>query len=296
MCEVKWIKINTNMFESNKLRLIEAMENKETIINVWIRLLVQAGKTNDSGYIYFSKDMPYTNEMLGILFGISESLVENALATLVKYEMIDINDKNYIRIINWEKHQNVEGMERVREQSKKRMQKYREKKKKEESKASDVLNDCSDVTVTEQIESKKENKELDKENENNIVAMEEVKKEKRRIEKISEEALKLIAYYEKITGKVGIFGHESIVIAIDTFGEKYVKMAIDKAMEVKKINMTYVNGILRNWAKEGYPKEGKGNGKGECSIRASEKFKDFKPKEARELSDEERRIAESELI
>ena len=47
----------------------------------------------------------------------------------------------------------------------------------------------------------------------------------------------------------------AIKLAISMHGKKYVKMAIDRALEVNKADMTYINGILKNWRREGYPKE-----------------------------------------
>ncbi len=41
--------------------------------------------------------------------------------------MIEINDQNYISICNWEKHQNVDAMDKIREDTRKRVAKYREK-------------------------------------------------------------------------------------------------------------------------------------------------------------------------
>ena len=49
--DVKWIKVTTDMFEDEKIRLIDAMPERDTIHYIWIRLLVQAGKTNSHGYI-----------------------------------------------------------------------------------------------------------------------------------------------------------------------------------------------------------------------------------------------------
>ena len=45
--------------------------------------------------------------------------------------MIEITSDNVIKIINWDKHQNIEGMERVRDQNRKRAENHREKKKQE---------------------------------------------------------------------------------------------------------------------------------------------------------------------
>jgi predicted phage replisome organizer len=300
MFEAKWIKINTNMFENEKLRLIDSMPEKDTIHYIWIRLLIQAGKTNDNGYIYINKNVHFTAEMLSTIFCRSLSSIELALNTLEMYKMIKFDKRNGIKIINWDKYQNVEGMERVREQSRKRMQKLREKKKSKDTETCDVTVTQNDVTVTGQrekkIKKKNKNKEIEEESESNIVVIEEVMKEKRKAEKADDKAMKVISFYEKITGKIGILNHGSLVVAINSHGEKYVKMAIDKALEVNKINMTYVNGILRNWATEGYPEGGIVSGHRRQKSTDSEKFKGFKPKEPRKLSEEERRIAESELI
>jgi predicted phage replisome organizer len=295
------------------MKLIDSMAENETIHYIWHRLLIQAGKINDNGYIYLSQDEAYTEEMLSIIFSRTIEGIKIALNTLKKFGMIQINEKNFIKITNWEKHQNVEGMERAREQSRKRMQKYRDKKKSELYEEDDQLileenitSAESDVTVTIQKEnknkSKKENK-IKKENKNqdlelesgtSVDVIEETKNEKLKAENLEKQAIKVLSFYEKVTGKAGIFSPNALLVAIDSHGESYVKMAIDKALEVDKPNINYINGILRNWKKTGYPKGEIDHGK--CCLTDSGEFKDFKPKKAKELSDEERKLAESRLI
>ena len=68
MSDIKWIKITTNMFEDEKIRLIDAMPERDTIHYIWIRLLVQAGKTNANGFIFLNENIPYTEEMLSTIF------------------------------------------------------------------------------------------------------------------------------------------------------------------------------------------------------------------------------------
>ena len=43
-------------------------------------------------------------------------LIRLALSTLINFSMIDIEDDKTIKIINWDKHQNVQGMDRIRGQ------------------------------------------------------------------------------------------------------------------------------------------------------------------------------------
>ena len=51
MSDVHWIKLKTEMFSDDKIRLIESMPEADTILMLWIKLLIQAGKTNANGYI-----------------------------------------------------------------------------------------------------------------------------------------------------------------------------------------------------------------------------------------------------
>ncbi|MCU5390532.1 phage replisome organizer N-terminal domain-containing protein [Bacillus paranthracis] len=133
MAEVKWIKLSTSMFEDEKIRLIESMPEADTLLIIWIRLLAQAGKTNASGYIFLSKNIPYSDEMLATLFNRPIATVRLALQTFQQFGMIEITEDQYICISNWEKHQNVDGLEKIREQNRLRKQKQREKLKLEMS-------------------------------------------------------------------------------------------------------------------------------------------------------------------
>lgn len=129
LAEISWIKLKTTMFDDEKIRLIQAVPESDAILVIWIRLLVLAGKTNDDGLIYIQRNMPYSEEMLATLFGKNVNTVRLALTTLASFNMIDLSNDGLIAISNWEKHQNVEGMEKVREQNRLRAKKHYEKKK-----------------------------------------------------------------------------------------------------------------------------------------------------------------------
>uniref|UniRef100_UPI00289AC1FE phage replisome organizer N-terminal domain-containing protein n=1 Tax=Bacillus luti TaxID=2026191 RepID=UPI00289AC1FE len=163
MSEVKWIKLSTSMFEDEKIRLIESMPEADTLLIIWIRLLAQAGKTNASGYIFLSKNIPYSDEMLATLFNRPIATVRLALQTFHQFGMIEITDDQYICISNWEKHQNVDGLEKIREQNRLRKQKQREKLKLEMSRDSHETITKSHATDIE------EEKEIDKEKELEII-------------------------------------------------------------------------------------------------------------------------------
>ncbi|MGO4219500.1 phage replisome organizer N-terminal domain-containing protein [Bacillus sp. YAF12_1] len=127
MAEVKWIKLSTSMFEDEKIRLIESMPDADTLLIIWFKLLSQAGKTNASGYIFLSENIPYTEEMLSTLFNRPLATIRLALQTFQQFGMIQINEERMIHIANWEKHQNIDGLEKIREQNRLRKQKQRER-------------------------------------------------------------------------------------------------------------------------------------------------------------------------
>lgn len=129
MAEVKWIKITTNMFEDEKIDFIESLPEADAILIVWIKLLTLSGKCNANGFIFLTENIPYTPEMLAHRFRRPLNTVKLALDTLRKLEMIKFNEDGFLKIANWEKHQNIEGMEKIREQTRKRVAKHREKQK-----------------------------------------------------------------------------------------------------------------------------------------------------------------------
>lgn len=128
MSEVKWIKLSTHMFEDEKIRLIEHMPEADTILIIWVKLLAQAGKTNATGFIYLNENIPYTDEMLATIFNRPIATVRLALKTFETFGMIEITDDHFISIANWNKHQNLAGLEKIREQTRKRVAKHREQK------------------------------------------------------------------------------------------------------------------------------------------------------------------------
>ena len=129
MTDVKWIKLVTEFFDDEKIKLIESMPDADMILIIWIKLLTLAGKKNMNGYIFLTENIPYTDEMLSTLFNRPINTIRLALETFRNFGMIDYNGKGEIQIINWEKHQNVEGLEHIRELNRIRQEKFREKHK-----------------------------------------------------------------------------------------------------------------------------------------------------------------------
>lgn len=128
MTEVRWIKIVVDIFDDDKIKLIEALPDGDSIIVCWFKLLCLAGRTNNSGVLFLADKLPYTDEMLATVFRRPLQTVRLALATFEQFHMVEIIN-GVITIPNWEKHQTLDEMEKVRAQTRERVSRYREKQK-----------------------------------------------------------------------------------------------------------------------------------------------------------------------
>lgn len=158
MAEVKWIKLHTAMFDNSKIKYIRTLPEGNNMVLIWVMLLSKAGKCNANGFIFLTESIPYTSQMLAAEFGFDVYLIELALGTFSKLNMIHLENQ-IIQIAGWEEHQNVQGLDKIREQTRKRVEKYREKQKQL------PCNVTCNVTVTDcnaTEEEKEEDIEIDK--------------------------------------------------------------------------------------------------------------------------------------
>lgn len=158
MDNIKWIAVAVDMFDDEKMKLIEAMPEADTIIVIWMKMLTLAGNLNNGGVLMMPNGLPYTDEMLSILFRRQLNTVRLALATFEQYGMIEYID-DVISLPNWEKWQNVDSLNKIREQTRLRVAKHRAKQK---ALVDDVT--LRNVTVTEH-----NNNNNNKDNNNNVV-------------------------------------------------------------------------------------------------------------------------------
>lgn len=126
MAEVKWIKIVTDIFNNKKIKQIDAMPDADAILVIWFKILCLAGTINENGMLILTRDLAYTEEMLATEFRKPINTVRLALRTFEAFRMVEIVNNIYC-ISNWEKYQNSVGLEKIREQTRKRVEKHRQK-------------------------------------------------------------------------------------------------------------------------------------------------------------------------
>jgi uncharacterized phage protein (TIGR02220 family)/predicted phage replisome organizer len=145
MADVKWIKITTDVFDDEKILLIESLPEADSIIVIWFKLLCLAGRQNNSGVFMMNNQIAYTDKMLATIFRRKEATVQLALQTFEQFGMIEVID-GVITIPNWGKHQNLDQLENKKAYMRNYMQGYREKQKALTSKTSCKTNCKTNVS------------------------------------------------------------------------------------------------------------------------------------------------------
>jgi len=159
MAQVKWIKINVDIFDDEKIKIIQAMPEGDALLVIWLWLITLAGKTNEGGYVYLSDTIPYTEEMLSVIMNKPLNTVRLAIDTFTNLGMIEVDIKG-IYLVNFEKYQSLDKMEQIREQTRLRVAKHRAKIKEESSVTLHVTqSNATDIDIDKDI-----NKEYIKEN------------------------------------------------------------------------------------------------------------------------------------
>lgn len=174
MAAVKWIKIVTDIFDDEKMLLVESLPSADSVIVIWFKLLCLAGKTNNSGVFIFNERIPYTDEMLASIFRRDVNIVRMALKTFENFGMIEIID-NVITIPNWSKHQTLDAYERQKERDRLKKQQARAEKKalisgKSGDESGDASGDTS-VDASGDVPAIEEDKDIDieEDKENNVL-------------------------------------------------------------------------------------------------------------------------------
>jgi len=175
MSDVKWIKIVTDIFDDEKVLLIESMPEADAVIVIWFKLLCLAGKNNNKGVFMLNERIAYTDEMFSTIFRRNINTVRLALKTFADFGMIEII-QNVITIPNWSKHQTLDQIDAKREYQREYMAKRREEQKllvecktnsKTNSKTNIESNSKTNVSTIE-VDIDKDNKDIDKNKIKNI--------------------------------------------------------------------------------------------------------------------------------
>lgn len=307
MAEVKWIKLNTAMFDNSKIKYIRTLPEGNNMVLIWVMLLSKAGKCNSNGFIFLTENIPYTPQMLAAEFGYDVYLIELALGTFANLNMIQLED-HIIKIAGWEEHQNIDGLDRIREQTRKRVAKYRENQKQLPCNVTDNVT----VTSSNAIEEEKE-EDIEEDIDINNISKDILSSNKLLpvIEAWNKLSLsKLVAIkpntnrYKMLKARINEFGIEKVIEAIESINNSdFLKGQNDRSWVItfdwliKPNNFTKV--LEGNYLNKGGNMNGQHNNRKHSNRWGSGKNKTIlnvnTESQYGELSDEDRRKAE-ELI
>ena len=155
MADVKWIKITTDVFDDEKILMIESMPECDTVIVIWFKLLCLAGKQNNGG-VFQMGQIPYTDEMFAAIFRRPINTVRLALNTFERFGMIEIV-RDTVTIPNWSKHQNLDAYEKKKERDRLYQAERRAAQRALIEKSSDT---SSDIASLEEEREEDEEKEI----------------------------------------------------------------------------------------------------------------------------------------
>lgn len=178
MAEAEWIKLYLKTFRtSRKISAIERMKNGDTIIVIWLKLLCLAGEINDDGAVYITPQMPFDSVSLSDELKKPRAVVDTAIKVFQDLDMIIKDDAGFIQIINWETYQNVDALEKIREQN--RLRKRRQRDKSRDSHVTEDEEVAGRHAIEEEGEEDKEFHSFD-----HSIAREEIdREEKKRIQR-----------------------------------------------------------------------------------------------------------------
>ena len=166
MADVKWIKITTDIFDDEKMLMIESMPSADSIIVIWFKLLTFAGKQNNDGVFLMSNRIAYTDEMLASIFRRDVNTIRLALNVFQQFGMIEIVE-NVITIPNWGKHQTLDAYEKKKARDRERIARKRAEQKALIAMSPDRSPDMSpDVAFTDKEEEKE--RDIEEEYINNV--------------------------------------------------------------------------------------------------------------------------------
>ena len=166
--DVKWIKMMVGMFDGMSFKKIKRAKiggesYRDKLTSVWFELMDLAGRCNHDGAFVDSTGVPFAGlDDIAIQIDRDEEELDRCMEFFLREGMVTLTEGVY-SLVSWSEYQNVEGMEKIREQNRIRQANYKAKKKLLQS------NVTGNVTVTDGNALEEEREEdLDKDIENSF--------------------------------------------------------------------------------------------------------------------------------
>lgn len=248
---MKWIKLATNIFDQGKIKLIMRMPAGDTIIAIWLQILTHCGKECQDGILRISSEVPYTADMLAMIFGREPATMKLALETFQQLKMIEVIDGVYC-LPNWNKYQSPDKYEINRAKDRKRLQEWR-KKQKEKSELPQITTSSENETFRETFQ---------KRNETGTEIEEEVDKDKDiyssscsspKQRKVKDGHSTVADFYiHNIRPTPSEYELNCLLELADEYSDTWTIEALKETIKGGGRGLRYTEKILERWKAEGY--------------------------------------------
>lgn len=285
MADVQWIKLQVDIFDNDKIKIIRKMPEGYAMVVVWIELMCLAGKANSDGMLVMSDEIPYTEEMLAAMFDMDQRLISLALKTFQHLRMIEVID-DIILLKNWSKYQSNDKLATIRDQGRVRQQRFRDNRR-DSNADRNALRNANSVTKalpeplqkrypSQENKSKNESKNVDpEEKENPVVVVREPAREDDRHDRLS------LTLTEKIPSMLPADFNAVIGFQEDGMTDAAIEFAVSIAARKENPSFRLVRFLLNEWllndiktldaAKE-YERRKLENGKRAATARAAPEY------------------------
>ncbi|MBE6730516.1 MAG: hypothetical protein E7564_02365 [Ruminococcaceae bacterium] len=152
MNKVAWLKIPTDFFEKPTVKRMISEKNGDKAVLLLILLNIYAGETNDKGLVYLTEKIPYETKDFASSLGQTVNAVKNSLELLTKYGEIEIYEDGKILVTAFSEEQNIDALDKYKEQNRNRMRKWREKKKNQLKESDVTVTNCHCIEVEKEVE------------------------------------------------------------------------------------------------------------------------------------------------
>ena len=135
MADVKWIKMIVGMFDGMSFKKIKRAKiggesYRDKLTAVWFELLDLAARCNHNGALVGTDGIPFTDlGDIAVQIDRDEEELKLCMSFYLKERMVIIIEDNVYSLANWGVYQNVESMEKIREQTRQRVARCRERKR-----------------------------------------------------------------------------------------------------------------------------------------------------------------------
>ncbi len=127
MTKLSFIKLDIEIMNDSKIKMIRKMPDGSKLFELWIGLMCLGMKSGKPGCIEIGDGIPFTARMLSAELDIPENTIELGLQTFTELRMIENLEDSTIFLSNFEKHQELDKIEIKRINERERKQKYRDK-------------------------------------------------------------------------------------------------------------------------------------------------------------------------